>query len=295
MPDLPDPKEPAALRAYMIAQRAVDRAARRFPWYDSVWLRRYVAAVEFIGHTQPGKLEGFVEALRPLRTRRDSKVEKLAGVLDAARLKEVRQIIAAIPPGQLEAQERQRFGRAVAHNHPPFTALQRELLPLASAAAGEPLEIRYNFLSLYSSAGICEPHIDAPTAKWTLDICVEKTAAWPLYVSQTVDWPESFSCDGGDWREAIFGDASLTFEPFDVEPGDGLVFSGSSQWHYRRPLDRPTHGDFCHLLFFHFLPAGMGEIASPKNWPGLFGIKELSWVVDAQAAEWVAPARASDP
>jgi hypothetical protein len=270
----------------MIAQRAIDRAIRRFPWYDSVWLRRYVAAVEFIGHTHPGKLDMFVEALRPLRTRRDFRVQRLAGIFDAQRLQAIRQTVAGIPAATLEAQERQRFGRSVVHNYAPFTALQRELIPLVSEIVGEEVEARYNFLSLYSSAGVCEPHFDAPTTKWTLDICIEKTVAWPLFISQTIEWPETFSCENRDWRDTVLGDASLLFEPFDIEPGDGLVFSGSSQWHYRRPLDQPTRGDFCHLLFFHFLPAGMGEIASPKNWPLIFGIEELAWVVSARDAEF---------
>lgn len=289
MAEGPELSDPASLRRYMIAQRAIDRAVRRFPWYDSVWLRRYSAAVEFIGHTHPEKLDTFVDALHPLRTRKDFKVRRFAGLLGERRLKEVRECVAAIPPSELERGEGQRFGRTVVHNHPPFTALQAELLPLVSEAVGEAVEISYNFLSLYSSAGVCEPHIDAPTAKWTLDICIENSIRWPLFVSQTIDWPESFPIGESDWREMVFCDTSLAFAAYEIAPGDGLVFSGSSQWHYRPALARTGGSDFCHLLFFHFLPAGMNEIAKPKNWPRLFGVQELAWVVEARSAELVRP------
>ena len=205
---------------------------------------------------------------------RDFKVRRLTGVLDAARLNQVRETIAAIPPDRLEAKERQRFGRSVVHNLPEFTALQRELLPLASEVAGEPLEISYNFLSLYSQAGVCEPHIDAPNAKWTLDICIDKSVSWPLFVSQTVEWPEAFSCADGDWRGAKFGDPSLAFEPFEIEPGGGLVFSGSSQWHYR-PAIQPTRARQLLPSAVLSLPAGGNgrnrqpqELAAPVRDPG---------------------------
>ena len=32
----------------------------------------------------------------------------------------------------------------------------------------------YNFLSLYTQLDICEPHMDAPKAKWTLNVCIEQ-------------------------------------------------------------------------------------------------------------------------
>jgi hypothetical protein len=34
--------------------------------------------------------------------------------------------------------------------------------------------------------------------------------------------------------------------------------------------------NFCHLLFFHFIPAGTSALISPANWKDLFDIPDLA-------------------
>ncbi len=41
------------------------------------------------------------------------------------------------------------------------------------------------------------PHMDAPDAMWTLDICLEQSEPWPISFSQPVDWPENFQVGRG--------------------------------------------------------------------------------------------------
>jgi hypothetical protein len=62
--------------------------------------------------------------------------------------------------------------------------MQRELVARVSDLVGEEVEPSYNFLSLYTRMGIFEPHLDAPSAKWTLDICIDQSEPWPIYFSQ---------------------------------------------------------------------------------------------------------------
>jgi hypothetical protein len=167
----------------------------------------------------------------------------------------------------------------VVHNHPYFTELQRSTTALVSELAGEPVEPIYNFLSLYSKFGVCPVHLDAPEAKWTLDICIEQTEPWPIHFSQIVPWPEELPYQGDDWQEQIKRAPELKFQSYTLHPGQALLFSGSSQWHYRDRLSTNGAQHSCKLLFFHFVPQGTLELSQPKNWPKLFALPELAEVL----------------
>ena len=78
---------------------------------------------------------------------------------------------------------------------------------------------------------------------------------------------------GGEWEEEI-RDAT-TFAPYTMSPGEAIIFGGSSQWHYRDPMPQATRDDFCTLLFFHFVPAGMTQLSRPENWADIVGVPEL--------------------
>jgi hypothetical protein len=188
----------------------------------------------------------------------------------------IRQKISTFQLTEVELHEFKEFGRFVVHNNPFFTALQKKTIDLVSEAAGEPVEASYNFVSLYKKVGVCAVHMDAPQSKWTLDLCIEQSAPWPIHISQVVPWPESLSFPEDDWQGAIKESADYEFTSYSLEPGEALIFSGSSQWHYRDalPLDGKEH--FCTLVFFHFVPKGTLEAAKPKNWARVFGIPELA-------------------
>ena len=57
------------------------------------------------------------------------------------------------------------------------------------------------------------------------------------------------------------------------------MFGGSSQWHYRERIPRHSKQNFCHLLFFHFVPKAAEHLTRVKAWAELFGIPELANVV----------------
>ncbi len=245
-------------------------------WYDSVWLGKYLAAKRVIARIAPDRLDEFVASFAPLRTDPAFTVKVLPRLFDAAMLAEVREAIQSLDPALLELHEAKRFGRFIVHNLPQFSQIQHDLNDLVSQAAGEPVEPSYNFLSLYSKLGVCEPHLDAPSAKWTLDICIDQSELWPINLSQIVPWPEQSGDWGQDWQAAIKSDPQLSFSPQVLMPGDAILFSGSSQWHYRDALPPGPGKRFCDLLFLHYIPKGAGEIVRPANWANLFGIPELS-------------------
>ena len=245
-------------------------------WYDSVWLGKYLAAKDVIARVAPARLPEFAASFDALRTDPRFRVKSAPGLFDGGALDRIAATVAAIPREKLELHEVQRFGRFIVHDHAEFTALQQTLVDRVSDWAGEAVEASYNFLCLYSKMGICDPHLDAPSAKWTLDVCIGQSQPWPIHLSQIVPWPETGMALGDDWRSDLKGMEGLAYEPQTLMPGDAILFSGSSQWHYRDALPRGQGKQFCDLLFFHFIPKGTAELVKPGNWARLFGIPELS-------------------
>jgi hypothetical protein len=245
-------------------------------WYDSGWLDKYLAAKEVIARMAPSRLQEFVDSFHALRTDPSFCVKDLPGVFSAEMLATIKSIVRSIPMTAMEMHEIKRFGRMVVHNHHPFTEMQRELVDKISDLVGETVEPSYNFLSLYTRMGICEPHLDAPSAKWTLDICIDQSEPWPIHFSQIIPWPEQRVGLGDDWQAAIKTAPNLEFQSKVLTPGNGIVFSGSSQWHYRDALPQVSSNCFCDLLFFHYIPKGAAEIVETQNWARLFNIPELA-------------------
>lgn len=275
--------EGEAARARLLGTLALRQATKALPWYDAIWLRQYVAALRIIEQMRPSLRADFIAAFQRLRTPLNYRMRKLERVFDDIVMERIRETIRNLPAASLEHHEVQKFGRLIVHDHALFNELQKTIVPLVSDLAGEELEPAYNFLSLYRELGVCQPHMDSPISKWTLDLCVDQSDVWPIYFSQVVPWPETASYDGADWQDRVKNAPDLNFSPYGLKPGEALWFSGSSQWHYRESLAGVSSKGFCNLLFFHFLPAGASRIAQPENWPDLFGMPELAGVVSSPA------------
>lgn len=253
-------------------------------WYDSVWLNAYMSALEIIEKVAPQRFDDFTAAFDCLRTDPSFSVKKMEGFINPADLSDLKQTLKAIPREKLELHELQRFGRFVVHDNPAVTKLQNSLVGTVSDWAGEAVEPSYNFLSFYTHKGVCEPHLDSPSAKWTLDICLDQNEPWPIQFSQILSWPEKPTHFSEGWREEIKADEELHFESAIMDPGDALFFSGSSQWHYRDPMNAKNGRAFCDLLFLHFMPEGTSELVQAKNWPRIFDIPELAQISGIEKA-----------
>lgn len=253
-------------------------------WYDSVWLNAYHAARGVVARSAPSRLEEFVRSFDILRTEPDFATRTLPNVISSEQVNYLRGVIQAVPADKLELHEMKAFGRFIVHDHPEFTAFQATLVDRVSEWAGEPLEPSYNFLSLYTRMGVCAPHLDSPSAKWTLDLCINQSDAWPIYLSQVVPWPETGRRMSENWIAEIKQDKSLEFSPAILSPGDAIFFSGSSQWHYRDALPQDGQKHFCDLLFMHFIPRGAAELVRPQNWAALFNMPELALIPDIENA-----------
>ncbi|HET6145787.1 MAG TPA: hypothetical protein VFE02_19945 [Candidatus Acidoferrales bacterium] len=260
--------------------------SRIYPWYDSVWLSRYEEAKDIIRRVRPEMLSEFIDAFRVFHTRPDFKVKFLEQPFDAATFGEIKRVATSLQPTDLELHEARRFGRFIVHDRPYFSELQKLTVPWVSEIVGEQVEVSYNFLSLYTSKGVCAVHMDSPEAKWTLDLCIDQGAGWPIYFSDVQPWPDSVAetWKSDAWENNIRQERSLQFTPYTLQPGQAVIFSGSSQWHYRDPMPEANGKQFCTLLFLHFIPKGTRELVRSKNWQILFGIPELGELSEGKSA-----------
>jgi hypothetical protein len=253
-----------------------------FPWYDSGWLDCFFRACELVRTHHPARLMEFQQALAVFETSEKFEVQKLTTVFDEETMSLVRSTVDSLRPDELELHEAKQFHRFVVHDHPFFTRLQNEIVPLVGDVVGEAVEISYNFLSMYSSMGVCPLHMDSPEAKWTLDLCINQTQPWPIHFSQTQPWASSLEplmrdpSHLSDWSKTILDDPGSRFTSHVMKPGEAIVFSGSSQWHYRNALPARGVHDKCDLLFFHFIPKGTAELVKPNHWAHLFDMPELA-------------------
>ncbi|MEH6604223.1 MAG: hypothetical protein V7711_01465 [Pseudomonadales bacterium] len=250
-------------------------AAKEFPWYDSPWLEAYHRARRILEEVAPGKIADLESLLAPLRTSSEFTVRSLPKFLDQDIIAEFSEIIAELKQEQLERHEVFRFGRMVVHGHPRFTKFQCELTSRVSDAVGEEVEPSYNFLSLYNNLGVCEPHLDAPFAKWTLDMCISQSDIWPIYIAQVAPWPQPSDISKKEWQSEIKNGQQHQFEKYELNTGDAIIFGGSSQWHYRERIPRASKDNFCHLLFLHYVPLGASKILDPASWASTLAVPEL--------------------
>ena len=272
-------KDADYLRLHLTAA-AVLRGLDGLNWYDAVFLRRFEAARRYLALVRPDAAERFERAFDVFTPPADFAPILLNDLFDAATRSAIRQEIEILQPADLEGREMASFGRHILHDLPAFTALQDRLTRMVGDHVGMALEPGYNFLSLYGESGRCAPHLDQPVSMFTLDYCVDQSGAWPIHFSQPAPWPRP-----GDTRwadpAAIAREPSLRFTPCTLEPGDAVIFCGSSQWHYRDPMPRGDENrTFCHLLFFHYRPAGSGPLTDPACWADHFDLPELAALID---------------
>jgi len=245
-------------------------------WYDSHFLRHLNAAKHYLAIVRPDALDDFTAGFAPLQPAPGSGLKTIDALFDDATRAKIKHIVATLPEDTVEHDEVEEFGRRIVHDHPYFLELQAQVMPLASELVGIELKTGYNFLSLYGGKGKCDPHMDHPMSMFTLDYCIDQSHEWPIHFSQMVDWPSLSSFT--DWEPSqLLNDPAIHFEPRVLQPNQALLFTGSSQWHYRNAI---TPGGFCNLLFFHYYPAGCEDLIRSGSWVRHFDIPELEALCD---------------
>ncbi|MBO6563331.1 MAG: hypothetical protein JJ956_01195 [Pseudomonadales bacterium] len=243
---------------------------KEFPWYDGGWLRCYHSARQYLGANDVSALATFEQQMAPLRTRRDFKPLLMKNLIQDDILTALKTHLSLMSEDDMDPTEFFSFGRLISTDVPILDELQEQLATVVANACKEKVERNYNFLSLYNNFGICEPHMDAPEAKWTLDICIDQSEPWPIYLSDTQEWPvPNPKTDSDlDWKSFIL--STVQFREYTLMPGDALLFSGSSQWHYRNRIEQRHSNNYCHLAFLHYVPEGCRKRCRPRRWASLF-------------------------
>ena len=258
-----------------------DTLQHNLPWYDSSWFSCYLKAKGYIERHQPDELDKFMHAMSVFRTDNSFSTQLVKDIFSddqkEAILKEVNQYKIT----DTELHELERFGRLVVHDNPYFDDLQEQTLEKVEALVDEKLECSYNFFSFYLNDGHCPLHMDSPSAKWTLDYCIDQSAEWPICLSDTIPWPEYWQDDNSvenrasqDWVN--YTKQSANFDSISMKKNEAVIFSGSSQWHYRDKMVASGSSNFCKLLFLHYIPKGSADLLTPSNWENIIGIDGLT-------------------
>jgi hypothetical protein len=246
---------------------------QQIPFYDAEWLVSYWRAIELLS-SSPMKLAQFKAAMAALLPPANFRAQ-LANLITGEEYSRMRSDLAGVVADDMSRHELFDFGRIVSHRHPAFDAIHQTVAPRLSALVGELVEPSYQFLAQYGNLGVCGVHLDAPSAKWTVDICIEQSAPWSIFVSETVPWPEPTLFVDENWRHKLTSDGNVRFTEFQVSPGDSLVFCGSSQWHYRNRIPRVIQSNHCSLLFLHYRAANTSSLVDQREWASRFDAEEL--------------------
>lgn len=270
-------RDPAYFALHLKAAASI-RAVEQMNWYDSHFLRRLEVAKHYLAAVRPDALDTFIAGFDALKPAAGFRETLIADVFDAATCQAItaHSRMAKINAVDKQPAENAQFGRDVVWDYPFFLELQEQVRPRIEAILGIPLTSSYNFLSRYGAQGRCDLHMDHPDAMYTFDYCIEQDAVWPIYCSRVVEWPTVDVARRFD-PDAIIADPQFDFAEHLLRPNQALLFNGSSQWHYRRPKEA---GGFCHLLFFHYFPAGCEALVEPACWAEHFGISELQPLCD---------------
>lgn len=149
---------------------------------------------------------------------------------------------------------RYSFSRSYAHNLKFLVETHRQLTDFACEVIGEKVKPSYAFLSIYNSKGKCPLHVDRPQCRWTIDYMIEQDVdePWPIWISEPLTEHErrrdTYEIETEAQAEQVI--ATHHWASVTLEPNDAVIYSGTHQWHYRRPIS----GRSCSLAFFHFVP-----------------------------------------
>jgi hypothetical protein len=121
--------------------------------------------------------------------------------------------------------------------------LLTQLKPKVEEAYGKRLHETYAFFRVYEEGQELPPHIDRPACEVSVTICLgfHSEYLWPIYV------------------EGV---------PYGMRPGEGVIYKGCEQSHWREPFRRVQEHDerlIWSQVFLHYIEAG-GQYDPEHKW-----------------------------
>lgn len=244
-----------------------------FPWYDAQTRYRLAFALRYLERVRPDKVAEFSNALIQFRTDRSFSPIIEHDFLDLSEFGALQQCNAILRDQAKATDESRMCGRNKFNDLPELDALHQRLTGWVEGKAGEPVVPSFSLLAHYGSSGLLPMHIDSQESKWTLGICIERSVDWPIYISNVVDCvpePEQENWD----PELLKSDAQLAFKPYSLGPNEAILYSASSQWHYRDLIPASDAG-FYDIALFQYVPAGSEAMIKHERWASHFQCREL--------------------
>ena len=140
-----------------------------------------------------------------------------------------------IRTGTIPLGDGQSSRRYVAYNDPVARFFHRQIAPVVSAVAGDPVKPSYVYLASYLSGAELKKHIDREQCEFSITLCLDFSpepalaSPWPLHLETAAGIVTVY--------QAL---------------GDGLVYRGTRLPHYRSRLGK---GQTSTSIFFHYVPA----------------------------------------
>jgi hypothetical protein len=139
--------------------------------------------------------------------------------------------------------DRQSPRRYVAYNEAVARFFHRQIAPIVSAVAGEPVKPSYVYLASYLSGAELRKHTDREQCEFSVTLCLDFSPEPALATS----WPIRL-VTGNDTRDDSHADTVTVYQAI----GDGLAYRGTRLPHYRDVLGE---GQSSTSIFFHYVAA----------------------------------------
>jgi len=143
--------------------------------------------------------------------------------------------------------DHQCIGSKVGYGNPLFTNLLTFLKPKIEDLYGKRLHETYAFFRIYGEGHDLPPHTDRESCEVSVTITLGYLSEykWPIFIDGT---------------------------PYHLAPGEGLIYKGEEQTHWREPFRRVLRKDYEPVwgqVFLHYIEAG-GQHDPDHVWDAAF-------------------------
>ncbi len=177
----------------------------------------------------------------------------IKNLLEQKQLESFRARIALIKESGNYTHDNKYFMRDMLQNDPFFVKIHNLLMnPLAQTFFPVPVMPSHSFVLMYDGGkGNFNIHVDQSYCEWSLDVCVSQSHVWPIYINSKFVMPgEPGTVNFETYEQEEIEKLHREGTPYELSPGDALLFCGSTQPHWRK---KNADGAFCDMVLFQFI------------------------------------------